>query len=214
MFTDRAEAGIELAKLLTDRHFKRPLILALPRGGVPVGFEVARALHAPLDTLVVRKVGTPFNPEFAVGAIAPHDVFVLDEESLRASGASQAAVEGIVGKARMEMRRRSEEYRSGKYSAAYVPGTVLLVDDGMATGLTARAACEAARKKYPKAKIVIAAPVCIGDSAERLSEYADEVLCIKKRSDLYAVGQAYENFEQVSDTEVKSLLSAASGVSS
>lgn len=204
---DRADAGVRLASELKARGYARPLVLALPRGGVPVGYEVAHSLECPLDTLVVRKVGAPLNPEFAVGAVAPHDVLLLDESSIRSAGASRVAVEGVVAREREELRRRADAYRSGTYSAGYVPETVVLVDDGVATGMSAKAACMAAREKYPKAQIVFAAPVCLLDSHRSLARVADEVVCLEKSKHLYAIGQAYDDFSQVSDAEVVGFLS-------
>jgi putative phosphoribosyl transferase len=209
MFANRAEAGIALARVLKERSIKRPLVLALPRGGVPVGLEVARSLKCPLDTIVSRKVAAPFNPEFAVGAIAPGDIFVLDEDSLRSSGVSRVSVEGVVENEKKEMLRRADVYRSGAYSAGYIPGTVVIVDDGIATGLSARAACLSVRKKYPKAKILFATPVCLGSAQKELKECADEIICLETSPSLYAVGQAYEEFNQVSDVEVTGYLKSA-----
>ncbi|HEY4522246.1 MAG TPA: phosphoribosyltransferase family protein [Candidatus Paceibacterota bacterium] len=209
IYTDRAEAGCALAQVLKKYAPNRTLVLALPRGGVPVGYEVAKALQAPLDTLVVRKIGAPFNPEFAVGAIAPHEVVVFDEGSIRASGASQVSVEGMVGKEREEMRRRIDVYRSGQYSVGFTPNTVIIVDDGIATGMTARAALRAARIRYSRARIILAAPVCVPGTAEELSREADEVVCLASPLDIHAIGQAYEHFDQVSDEEVLRYLESA-----
>ena len=139
-FADRADAGRQLAGELLKHAYARPLVLALPRGGVPVGREVARALHAPLDTLVARKIGAPFNPEWAVGAIAPHDVVVLDDDAMKSASVSRLAVEGTIATERKELTRRINAYRSGSFSAGFIPKTVVVVDDGVATGLTARAA--------------------------------------------------------------------------
>src|SRR3989338_8265780 len=150
IYTDRAEAGCALVQVLKKYAPNRTLVLALPRGGVPVGYEIARALHAPLDTLVVRKIGAPFNPEYAVGALAPNEVLVFDDDSIRASGASHASVEGVVGKEREELRRRIDVYRSGQFSVGFAPNTVIIVDDGIATGMSARAALRAARIRYAR----------------------------------------------------------------
>ncbi len=206
MFTDRADAGRRLAAALRDKGYTKPLVLALPRGGVPVGYEVAKELDCPLDTLVVRKVGTPFNPEFAVGAIAPHDVVLFDDLAIKTSGASRSAVEGIEQRERQELRRRIDAYRSGTYAASYIPGTVMLVDDGIATGLSARAAVAAARARYPKARIVVAVPVCIG-ALDELKREADEIVCLSQIDHVHAISEAYETFDQVSDAEVISRLS-------
>lgn len=209
LYADRAEAGVKLAEKLTGRSYERPLVLALPRGGVPVASKVAAALTCALDTLVVRKIGAPFNPEFAVGALAPQGVYIIDEDSLDASGASLAAVEGIIARERKELERRMNAYKSGSFSAGVVPSTVIIVDDGIATGMSAKAACIAARKRYPKAKIVIASPLCILGSLGQLREHADEVVCLSEPASMYAIGQAYGSFPQVSDEEVMKELSAA-----
>ena len=207
-FADRADAGRQLAEKLAARSYEHPLVLALPRGGVPVGLEVARALKAPLDTLVARKVGAPFNPEWAVGAIAPHDIVIIDDEALKSASVSRLAVEGTITAERKELARRIGEYRSGSYSLGFIPKTVIIVDDGVATGLSARAALRAARAKYPKARLVFAVPICISDSKKELRHEADEVFCLSSGAGLYAVGQAYAKFEQVTDDEVLAYLKA------
>src|SRR3989338_2562643 len=149
-FADRADAGRQLAEKLLKHAYTRPLVLALPRGGVPVGREVARALKAPLDTLVARKIGAPFNPEWAVGAIAPHDVVILDDDAMKSASVSRLAVEGTIAAERKELTRRINAYRSGSFSAGFIPKTVVVVDDGVATGLTAPppAARRAAGRRY------------------------------------------------------------------
>lgn len=207
-YADRTEAGVSLTETLRTRMYAQPLILALPRGGVPVAYEVAVRLHAPLDTLVVRKVGAPLNPEFAVGALAPFDISIFDDESIRSAGSSRAAVEGVVSAQKRELERRTVAYRSGSYAAGFIPETVILVDDGIATGLSARAASAAARKKYPRARIVFAAPVCLG-GVDASSVAADELVCLSTGESMYAISQAYGSFPQVGDAEVESLLRSA-----
>lgn len=206
VFADRTDAGVRLASELKGRGYERPLVLALPRGGVPVAYEVAHSLECPLDTLVVRKVGAPLNPEFAVGALAPHDILLLDEASIRSAGTSRTAVDGIVAKEREELRRRVDVYRSGSYSAGYVPKTVIIVDDGIATGMSAKAASMSARKKFPGAHLVFAAPVCLAGAQQQLRRVIDELVCLEQPKQLYAIGQAYEDFPQVSDAEVVGFL--------
>lgn len=206
VFADRRDAGERLAEEVAQRGFERPLVLALPRGGVPVGYEVARALQAPLDTLVARKIGAPLNPEWAVGALAPHDVLLLDEDAIQFGHISHAAVEGVVAAERKELERRVDAYRSGTFSAGYIPKTVVLVDDGVATGLTARAALQSARKKYPKTRIIFAAPVCLSDTEAALKRDADEVICLSSPQGIHAVGAAYEHFDQTSDADVMQYL--------
>ncbi|HEY4488095.1 MAG TPA: phosphoribosyltransferase family protein [Candidatus Paceibacterota bacterium] len=208
LFADRHAAGQQLAGVLRELVQKRALVLALPRGGVPVGSEIARAFKVPLDTLVARKVGSPFNPEFAVGALAPHDVLVLDKHAMRQSGSSDVAIQGVVASEREEMRRRMSTYRSGSYSVGYVPEIVIVVDDGIATGMTALAALRAARVRYRRARLILASPVCLVSTAA-LKKDADDVVCLARPKDLHAIGQAYEQFEQVNDTEVIALLDGA-----
>lgn len=210
-FASRTEAGKRLGEALLSHAFPHPLVLALPRGGVPVAAEVARILNAPLDTLVVRKIGAPLNPEWAVGALAPYGVVLIDDDALKSASISRASVDGVIEKERAELNRRVDTYNSGTYSAGYVPETLVIVDDGVATGYTARAALMSARKKYPKTRIVFASPVCLLGSFDLLSAEADEVVCLDLPEGLYAVGQAYEEFEQVSDDEVRALLQSASG---
>jgi putative phosphoribosyl transferase len=207
LFSDRTEAGERLAQVLAPYESKRPLVLALPRGGVPVARMVADALHCPLDTLAVRKIGAPLNPEYAVGAIAEPDILVLDDAAIRLAGISREAVLGVVGHERKELKRRIAVYKSGSRGAVgYVPKTVILVDDGVATGMSAEAAVEAARARYRKARIVVAAPVCLGGTHKDLKKFADDVVCLTAPKDIFAIGQAYESFEQVSDGEVEGLL--------
>ncbi|MBI5644886.1 phosphoribosyltransferase [Candidatus Kaiserbacteria bacterium] len=206
LYADRTEAGKRLADELQKTNMPQPLVLALARGGVPVALPIARALYCPLDTFVVRKIGAPFNPEFAVGALGPHDTVILDDESIRASGSSRAAVEGVIGKEQSEMRRRIDAYRSGSFAAGYIPKTVIIVDDGIATGLTAKAALVAARARHPKAHIVLVVPICLGDAAHHVHSFADEIMCLDARTDMHAIGQAYGDFEQVADEEVTKIL--------
>ncbi|MHB1086939.1 MAG: phosphoribosyltransferase, partial [Minisyncoccota bacterium] len=177
-FGNRNEAGKRLGEALLSHTFPRPLVLALPRGGIPVAREVARILNAPLDTLVVRKIGAPLNPEWAVGALAPHGVVLIDDDALKSASISRASVDGVLAKERAELDRRVDTYNSGAYSAGYVPETLIIVDDGVATGYTARAAILSARKKYPKIRIVFASPVCLLGSFDLLSVEADEVVCL------------------------------------
>lgn len=209
MFIDRADAGRQLADALEAKAYPRPLVLGIPRGGIPVALETALRLRAPLDTIVVRKIGAPFNPEFAVGAIAPPDIVFVDDDSVSISGSSRAAVDGVVGAEREELRRRVAAYKSGSYAAGYVPQTVIVIDDGVATGNTTAAALRSVRARYRKAKLVLAVPVGVPESLRALKKEADEVVCLAAPKTLYAVAQAYSRFDQVSDAQVLSCLDHA-----
>lgn len=208
MFKDRKEAGELLAQKLFGYKKEHPLILALPRGGVPVAYEVARALEAPLDTLVVRKIGSPNNPEFGVGAIAPGDVIILDNNALASSGLSRVDIDPVIEKELHEMERRILHYKSGEYAKDSPAKTVIIVDDGLATGVTARAAIESVLLQYKPLKLIFAAPICARDSAQGLRNLVD-VVCLKEPEDFLAVGYWYEDFPQTTDEEVVELLEKA-----
>jgi putative phosphoribosyl transferase len=211
-FADRKEAGRLLADAVRLLAPVRPLVLGLPRGGVPVALEVAHVLRAPLDTLIVRKVGLPGNPEFGVGAVAP-SVLYLDEATIARLGISRSALEGVIAGERAEMERRINVYASGSYSRGFVPGTVIIVDDGIATGVSARAALRSARAKWKDAKIILAAPVCARDTAIVLRTEFDETVFLSEPESLIAIGYWYERFDQVSDAEVRRCLDSARSVS-
>lgn len=208
IFADRTEAGKELARALARSKLPKPLVLALPRGGVPVAFEAARALRAPLDTLVVRKVGPPGNPEFGVGAVAP-GVLYLDEETIDRLGISRASLDKVIADERAEMERRVAAYASGSYSTGVSPETVIIVDDGIATGVTARAAIRSARATWKDARIVLASPLCARDTAALLRKEADKAVFLAEPENLIAIGYWYERFDQVSDGEVLRYLDEA-----
>lgn len=203
-FKDRADGGQRLGERLKEVRARRPLVLAIPRGGVVTGAQVAEALSCPLDVIVVRKIGAPFNPEFGVGAIAPNQVVVLDDDAIAQSGSSRAAVEGTIERERREMQRRIDTYKSGSYSIGYMPDVIFIVDDGIAMGFTARAACLAARAKYRRARIVVATPVCLADTKD-FKDVATEVICLE-RPKTHTVGSAYERFPEVDDEDVLQLL--------
>src|SRR6266850_243969 len=205
-FKDRVEAGQELAKALSayaNRH--DVIVLALPRGGVPVGFEVAKALGAPLDVFLVRKLGVPGHPEFAMGAIASGGVRVLSEDVIEQLGIPRTAVEQIAARERLELERRDRLYRGDRQLPLLRGRTVILVDDGLATGATMEAAIEAVRVHQPS-RVVVAAPVCAQDSAARLQRIADEVVCARTPEPFQAVGLWYETFDQTTDDEVVAIL--------
>lgn len=208
VFQDRAHAGRELAAQLPDLARERPIVLALPRGGVPVGVEVARALGAPLDVLMVRKLGAPHNPELAVGALAEDGTAVLDAESARYVGMTQTQFERIVERETRELHRRMERFRDGREPPDVRGRTVVLVDDGLATGLSDLAAVRALRGRGA-ARIVVAAPVSSREALALLREEADEVVCLTVPRELLGVGRWYEDFHPVPDEEVLALLAAA-----
>lgn len=202
IFKNRIEAGRQLAGKLLERKMQNPLVLALPRGGVPVGYEVASKIKAPLDTIVARKIGAPFNPEFGVGAIAPGDVLVLDYASIQSLGLQRKDLDPIIKEETEEMNQRIARYKSGEYSKNNRAEAVIIVDDGLATGVTARAAIESAKITLRPKKIIFASPICASDTAERLRDLVDEVVCVGEVPNLMAIGYWYEEFGQTTDEEV------------
>ena len=204
-FRDRHDAGRQLAERLRQETFVDPIVLALPRGGVPVGYEVAKALGAPLDVFVARKVGSPYQPEFGIGAVAEGGSAVRDDEALRVLRLSAAAFDRLVAAERVELERRVQRYRSGRALPPLQGRAVILVDDGLATGVTAEAALRALAALEP-GRLVLAAPACAPDTANRLQTLADEVVCLLAPENFSAVGQWYEHFGQTSDEEVVRLL--------
>jgi predicted phosphoribosyltransferase len=184
------------------------VVLALPRGGVPVAFEVARALHAPLDVFVVRKLGLPGHEEVAMGAIATGGVRILNEDVVRRLGISEAVIEAVTGRERRELERRERLYRGGRPAPDVRRSTVILVDDGLATGSTMRAAIAALRKHGP-ARIVVAVPVGAPETCAEFQAEADETVCAVMPEPFHAVGQWYRDFSQTTDEEVHELLERA-----
>jgi predicted phosphoribosyltransferase len=206
-FRDRVEAGRELGAVLAQRFAGRydVVVLALPRGGVVVAREVAGLLDAPLDVLVVRKLGFPGQAELAIGAIASGGVQVLNEALLAQTGLPRDRVDAVVARERAELRRREELYR-GERAAPDVAGkVVIVVDDGLATGATMLAAVQALRSQHPT-EVVVAVPTAPRQTCEALADVADDVVCLRQPDPFYAVGLSYEDFAEVSDDEVRRLL--------
>ena len=207
MFTDRADAGRQLAAELVRFKTEDPLILALPRGGVPVAFEIAEQLQAPLGLVFVRKLGAPYNPEFAVGAVADGDepVVVLHEHALRMLDLSKEQLIPSIARELEEILRRRDLYGPEAVKEDLAGRTVILVDDGIATGATMEAAVEWARRRKPR-RLVIAVPIGSPTTLGRLAERVDDVVCANRDEWFSAVGSAYVNFDQVDDEAVRSLL--------
>jgi len=207
-FTDRAHAGRQLARQLRQYAGPDTLVLALPRGGVPVAFPVAQALHAELDLMLVRKLGLPGQEEFAMGAIASGGVRVLQPGVPGLMGVTQEQVDEVTRREEQELARRERRYRGGRPPPRLRGRTVILVDDGIATGATMQAAVEVARHQAPQ-RLVVAAPVGAPDTVASLEEQVDEVVCLATPPRFRAVGQWYRRFDQTSDEEVQDLLAQA-----
>ncbi|CAB3768522.1 phosphoribosyltransferase [Paraburkholderia solisilvae] len=206
-FTDRAAAGRALAGLLSAYANRNDVVvLALPRGGVPVAFEVARLLGAALDVLAVRKLGVPWQAELAMGAIASGGALYVDEPLVREIGLPQAAFDRVLASERIELERREQVYRPPGQTALDMQGrTAIVVDDGMATGASMKAAVRALRTRTP-AKIVAALPVAPPGAHARLGDDVDEFVCVLTPANFYAVGQFYADFSETTDDDVRALL--------
>lgn len=205
LYKDRQEAGKQLAEKLIKYISENPIVIALPRGGVVVGYEVAKKLKAPLDIIVARKIGAPFHPEFGVGAIAPNGIRVVNAETTRLLGISESQIDEIVEKETIEMERRINLYRNGLPSIDLKGRTIIVVDDGLATGVSTKAAILSLKKMKPK-KIILAVPVSPPDAGNKFKHEVDEFLCLNEMPDFFAVGYYYYDFEQVSDAEVINLI--------
>jgi putative phosphoribosyl transferase len=205
-FANRHEAGRALgAALLNFRRRPDVVVLGLPRGGVPVAFEVAEILDTPMDVFVVRKLGLPWQPELAIGAIASGGVRVLSDDVIGWLGVSEDAIAAVTEQERAELERREREYRRGRPPASLDGCVVILVDDGLATGASMRAAVQAVRAQTAK-RIIVAAPVGAPETCRQLAEVADEVVCARTPAPFAAVGQWYTDFSQTTDEEVRSLM--------
>lgn len=209
MFQDRRDAGRQLAGQL--QHYRdQPgvVVLALPRGGVPVAYEVAESLHAPLDVFIVRKIGMPGHEEFAIGAIASGGTRVMNEDMVERYRVPEAAIEAVTEKEQRELERRERAYRDDRPPLDLTSKTVLLVDDGLATGASMHAAVQAVRQFAP-ARIVVAVPIASPGTCQEFRSEVDEVVCAVTPALFYAVGQGYVDFSQTTDEEVHDLLARA-----
>ena len=207
-FKDRRDAGRQLAKRLKHHRGEDVLVLGLPRGGVEVAYEVATALDAPLDVIVTRKLGAPGNPEFGFGAIGPGGVRVLDRRSVQMLGLDEERIDRIAAREQEELDRRMREYRGERGGPRIEGRTVIVIDDGLATGGTARAAVQTIRASDP-ATLVLAVPVAPPDTARRLADEVDEMVCLETPAAFMAVGQWYRDFSQTTDEQVTELLARA-----
>jgi len=206
LFADRKDAGRKLARdLLEYKARANVIVLALPRGGVPVAHEVAQALNAPLDIMLVRKLGLPGHEELAMGAIASGGVRVLNEEVIDSLDIPEKLIDRVAERERQELERREREYRGDQPRPELEGKTVILVDDGLATGASMRAAIAGVRARDP-ARIIVAVPTAAPETCESFEALADEIICTSTPQPFYGVGLWYENFSQTTDEEVRSLL--------
>lgn len=210
IFTNRTEAGQALAVRIRESGFEAPVVLALPRGGVPIGYEIARALHAPLDLILVRKIGVPFQPELALAAVVDGDnpEIVVNDQVAALTGASKDFLDAEAAEEIKEIERRRAFYLEGRKQVAVEGCTAIIVDDGIATGASIRAALKAVRHRKPK-WLVLAVPVAPADTIAALQSEADEIICLETPDPFVAIGMHYGDFRQVSDREVKTLLTEA-----
>lgn len=208
LFRDRVDAGKQLAASLLSYRDASPLVLGLPRGGVPLAYEVARALGAPLDVCVVRKIGAPFQPELGIGAVAEDHALYLDRDLVERVGVSSRELEMLVAKKKAEVEERVRRFRRGAPALEVRGKTVLVIDDGIATGGTARAALQSLRTRGA-GRIVLAVPVGATHSLQELAAIADEVVCPHPERSFYAVGLWYDDFTATTDDDVVELLDRA-----
>jgi len=212
LFNDRADAGKKLAKKLSEYANRSDvIILALPRGGVPVAFEVAKELNVKMDVFIVRKLGVPGNEELAMGAIASDNIRVLNEDVIRSFQIPQSVIDEVAVNELRELERRERLYRGNRPKPDISGSTVILIDDGLATGATMRAAAAAVKTKNP-AKIVIAVPTAASDTCSAFENEVDKTICVATPEPFYGVGAWYEDFSQTTDKEVCELLNKAAKI--
>ena len=208
MFKDRRDAGRQLGRRLSAYAARRPVVVALPRGGVPVAAEIADHLGAPLDVIVVRKIGLPWQPELAIGAVAEGNVCLLNDALIAETGVSRDELEGAIARERVELDRRVRAYRGERSPIPLAGRVVVLVDDGLATGYTARAAIEQIRRRGAS-RVVLAVPVAPEDSVATMGRVADEFVALQTPTWFLSIGEHYEDFRQTSDDEVVACLQRA-----
>lgn len=205
-FTDRKQAGKKLANELQKyKNRDKVVVLGLPRGGVPVAYQVAKELNAHLDVFVVQKIGVPTHPELAMGAIASGGVKVTNENVIRQAGVSEEQIEEVVQEEKQELERREKLYRGSRPDIDLEGKTVILVDDGMATGASMRAALKALKKHNPE-KVIIAVPTAPKDSCEEFRSKVDKMICLQTPTPFWGVGGSYQDFSQTTNQEVRELL--------
>ena len=212
MFKDRRDAGRQLGRQLTAFAALHPVIVALPRGGVPVAAEIADCLRAPLDVIVVRKIGLPWQPELAIGAVAEGDICIVNDALIEETGVTEGELVAAIGRERVELERRVRAYRGERPPLRVDGRLVILVDDGLATGYTARAAIVQMRRRGAS-RIVLAVPVAPEDSVATMGHVADEVVALQAPSWFFSIGEHYEDFGQTSDDEVVACLQRATRLS-
>ncbi len=205
IFENRTDAGKQLSDKLIRFKGRKAIILALPRGGVPVGHEIANRLDLPLEIIISRKIGAPLNPELGIGAISENDSLVINQSTVDLLGITQKQIQEIISEQKKELERRVMLYRNGRSLLDMSGKSIILVDDGLATGVTAQAAVKALKKQNPK-NIIFAAPVCALKSVNQLKREVDAVFCLSSPDDLQSVGIYYRNFDQLTDEEVIKLL--------
>ena len=209
IFENRRDAGKQLAKELSEfKGQNDAIVLGLPRGGIPVAYEVAKALELPLDVFIVRKLGVPGQPELAMGAIASGDIKVMNESVVRNAGISDQQIEEVAHKEKEELKKREKAYRGARPDIDLQGKTVLIVDDGLATGASMRAAISALREHNPK-KIIAAIPTAPRDTCQEFESEVDQIICLRTPSPFWGVGGSYQNFSQTTNKEVRTFLNKA-----